>query len=73
MANYISPSPPPGSGPHRYTFFLYEQPDDFDAKKYAPPQGREMGVYDRVRFDFDTWSREVGLGDLVAGNYFWSN
>lgn len=73
VANYIGPSPPPGSAPHRYTFFLYEQPEDFDVKKYAPAAGKPMGFYGRVRFDLDAWGMDVGLGDIVAGTYFSSN
>ncbi|KAJ5665071.1 uncharacterized protein N7477_007519 [Penicillium maclennaniae] len=37
IANYIGPAPPPGSSPHRYIFFLYEEPAGFEPKKY--PRG----------------------------------
>ncbi|RMJ21365.1 protease inhibitor Tfs1, partial [Aspergillus sp. HF37] len=63
VANYMSPEPPLASGRHRYVFLLYEQPDGFEARKYAPPHGRLMGVWARVRFGFDEWAREVGLGE----------
>ncbi|PYH45904.1 YbhB/YbcL family Raf kinase inhibitor-like protein [Aspergillus saccharolyticus JOP 1030-1] len=43
VANYIGPAPPPGSSPHRYVFFLYEQPAGFEGKKYAPPRGQNLG------------------------------
>lgn len=36
VANYIGPAPPPGSSPHRYCFFLYQEPQGFDGKPYAP-------------------------------------
>lgn len=73
VANYIGPAPPPGSSPHRYTFFLYEQPDAFDGAKYAPPDGQTLGNMSRMRYDLDAWGKEIGLGSLVAMNYFNSN
>ena len=30
FAEYKGPSPPPGSGDHRYQFVLYEQPNNFE-------------------------------------------
>lgn len=73
VSNYIPPSPPPYSGAHRYLFLLYEQPEGFDGTKYAPADGAEMGIWGRVRFDFDGWASEVGLGEALGGNWFWSN
>jgi phosphatidylethanolamine-binding protein (PEBP) family uncharacterized protein len=73
VVNYIPPAPPLASGRHRYVFLLYEQPDGFEGKKYAPPHGRLMGVWARVRFGFDGWAKEVGLGEAVGGCWFWSN
>ncbi|ODM19736.1 hypothetical protein SI65_04722 [Aspergillus cristatus] len=75
IANWIGPEPPPGSGPHRYVFLLYEQPEGFEgaAGKYRPEGGKEMGIWGRVRFDLDGFEREVGLGKAVAANYFFSN
>ncbi|KAJ5619064.1 protease inhibitor (Tfs1) [Penicillium lagena] len=73
VANYIGPAPPPGSSPHRYTFFLYEQPEGFDYKKYAPADGKTLGNWSRMRYDLDAWAKEIGLGDVLAFNYFTSN
>ena len=73
VANYIGPAPPPGSGPHRYTFFLFEQPDSFDGKKYAPANGKPLGNWSRMRYDLDSWQKEAKLGDPLAVNYFLSN
>lgn len=73
IANWIGPEPPPGSGPHRYVFLLYEQPEGFEVQRYAPGAGKEMGIWGRVRFDLDGFEREVGLGEVVAVNYFLSN
>lgn len=73
VANYIGPAPPPLRGPYRYFFFLYEQPVGFDAKKYAPPGGKTLGNFDRMRYDLDAFVKEAELGPALAFNYFRSN
>ncbi|KAK2774177.1 hypothetical protein FQN52_004407 [Onygenales sp. PD_12] len=73
ITNYIGPAPPPGSAPHRYLFLLYEEPDGFEAGRYAPVGGRGVGNLKRMWFDFDRWAGELGLGGLVAGCWFLSN
>lgn len=73
VANYIGPAPPPGSAPHRYTFFLYGQPAGFDGKKYAPPGWKNLGNWSRMRYDLGAWEKEIGLGPVLASNYFRSN
>ena len=73
VANYGAPHPPPGSPPHRYCFYLYEQPASFDGKTYAPANGAEMGVWGRMRYSLDVWEKEAGLGPIIATNYFNSN
>ena len=73
VANYIGPAPPPGSGPHRYAFFLFEQPDNFDGKKYAPADGKPLGNWSRMRYDLDNWQEKASLGEPLAVNYFVSN
>ncbi|KAI0593036.1 putative protease inhibitor, partial [Biscogniauxia sp. FL1348] len=70
VANYIGPAPPPGSAPHRYIFFLYEQPADFDGKKYAPPNGENLGNLHCIRYSLDNWEKEIKLGPILAANYF---
>jgi phosphatidylethanolamine-binding protein len=73
VANYIGPAPPPFGGPHRYIFFLYEQPTEFDGKKYAPPEGKTLGNFKRMWYDLDAFEKEVKLGPALAVNYFRSN
>lgn len=73
IVDYAGPGPPPGSGPHRYAFFLYLQPDDFEVKSHAPPNGQKVGVAKRIRYDLDRFEKEAGLGKIVAMNYFKSN
>ena len=70
VANYIGPAPPPPSASHRYVFLLYEQPEDFDAKKYAPTGGKKMGNWNRMRYDLGAFVKEIKLGPVVACNYF---
>ncbi|KAH8710493.1 hypothetical protein HC256_007332 [Beauveria bassiana] len=62
--------------PHRYGFYLYEQPPGFDATRWmAPASGRqgEMGNWKRIRYGLDGWASKAGLGAIVAANYFTSN
>ncbi|KAJ4148363.1 hypothetical protein LMH87_002838 [Akanthomyces muscarius] len=73
IARYLSPNPPPGSTPHRYGFYLYEQPDGFDAARWAPDADGNMGNWTRIRFGLDEWEKEAGLGAMLAANYFTSN
>ncbi|PWY66734.1 PEBP-like protein, partial [Aspergillus heteromorphus CBS 117.55] len=70
VANYIGPAPPPGAAPHRYVFFLYEEPVGFDGKRFAPPNGKNMGSWARMRYDLDAWGQKTGLGPVIAVNYF---
>jgi len=73
VANYIAPAPPPGSGPHRYCFFLYEQPVGFEGVKYAPPGGVNLSNWHRMRYSLDAWEKKARLKPVVAVNYFTSN
>ncbi|KAJ5941327.1 hypothetical protein N7516_001495 [Penicillium verrucosum] len=73
IANYIGPAPPPMSAPHRYMFFLYEQPAGFDLTAHAPAAGKKFGNSNRIRYDLDAWAESIKLGPLVAFNYFTCN
>ncbi|GJN82013.1 protease inhibitor (Tfs1) [Purpureocillium lilacinum] len=73
VSDYIGPAPPPGSGPHRYCFFLYEQPAGFDGKAHAPADGAKMSNWSRMRFSLDDWEKKAGLGKIIAANYYTSN
>lgn len=73
IAHYLPPTPPPFSGPHRYVFLLYEQPADFDVKKYAPPAGEDFVPRNRMWYNLTTFEKEAKLGPVVAANYFCSN
>lgn len=73
VSDYIGPGPPPGSGPHRYVFMLYEQPEGFAGTKFAPAGGAKMGRWPRMRYDLDAFEKQAGLGSVLAANYFLSN
>jgi len=74
IADYVAPSPPPGSGPHRYIFLLYNQPADFDGKDLGQTDEKQkLSLYQRVRFDFGGFLRDAKLGDIVAANWFVSD
>lgn len=74
IANYIGPAPPPVSSPHRYIFFLYEQPEAFDGvNEFAPKDGKTLGVGSRMWASLNEWEKKLGLGEVVAVNYFKSN
>lgn len=74
IVRYVPPGPPPFSGPHRYVFLLYEEPADFDAKKFKPQgEGQEFPRLQRIRFDINGFVKEAGLGDVLAGGWFESN
>ncbi|KAJ5146261.1 Protease inhibitor (Tfs1) [Penicillium bovifimosum] len=73
IADYIGPGPPPVGAPHRYLFFLYEQPAGFDLTAHAPADGQKMARMSRMRYDFESWAEMVKLGPLVAFNYFTCN
>lgn len=75
IANYIGPAPPPPSGPHRYVFFLYEQPADFDVERHliVKEKGKAVGNGKRIRYDLEAFERQASLWDIVAGNFFVSN
>jgi phosphatidylethanolamine-binding protein (PEBP) family uncharacterized protein len=73
VAEYIAPAPPPGAAPHRYVFFLYEQPAGFEGKKFAPANGKPFPVTSRMFTSLDDWEKKIGLGEVLALNYFKSN
>jgi phosphatidylethanolamine-binding protein len=73
VADYVGPAPPPGSAPHRYIILLYEQPKDYNIQEQAPPDGKRLGNWMRMRFDLKEWETKNGLGRPAAMTYFLSN
>ncbi|KAI0031945.1 phosphatidylethanolamine-binding protein, partial [Vararia minispora EC-137] len=64
LAPYLSPTPPVGSDPHRYTWMLFVQPRGF--VEAATP----LIPADRISFNFTTFRKATGLGSPVAGTFF---
>jgi len=73
IVDYAPPGPPPGSAVHRYLFLLYQQPAELDPKKLAPPGGKGVGHLSRIRYDLGAFEKKIGLGPVLAANYFCSN
>jgi phosphatidylethanolamine-binding protein len=73
IVNYLGPFPPPGSGPHRYLFLLYEQPVTFDTKTFLPANEGNSSVWQRARYSLEAFEKEAKLGSIVAANYFTSH
>jgi len=73
IADYAGPGPPPGSAPHRYVFLLYNQPEALDVVELAAPGRKKMGMMPRIKYDLNAFVESVGLGPVVACNYFVSN
>ncbi|CAE6420458.1 unnamed protein product [Rhizoctonia solani] len=59
--DYMPPSPPPGSGFHRYVALLYAQPPDFDYSF--------LNTSDRFGFNITQFSKKSGLGTPIAGTF----
>ncbi|KIK63784.1 hypothetical protein GYMLUDRAFT_222130 [Collybiopsis luxurians FD-317 M1] len=66
ISEYVSPGPPPGSDPHRYTILLFKQPQNFSASASSliQPTTPVTG------FNLSSFASSVGLGDPVAGTFF---
>ena len=68
VANYVGPAPPQGPAAHRHVFILYEQPMDFDAKKYAPTGGKNLSNWHRMRYDLGSFEKKAKVGPVLAAN-----
>jgi hypothetical protein len=65
ITRYAGPAPAAGSGPHRYVVVLYAQPSTF-----KPPAAFSQPNIGVSTFDFNSYVKNSGLGDLIAGTYF---
>ena len=70
--DWVKPNPPPFSGPHRYLFLLFKQPDHLDLKALSAKFPAPMRLMSRVRWDLDAFISEFSLGEPVAVNWFTS-
>ncbi|KAK3379047.1 phosphatidylethanolamine-binding protein [Lasiosphaeria ovina] len=81
---WVRPAPPGLSGPHRYVSLLWEQPAGLTPDRIRDALGfagataapedeageNALGLMQRVRFDMEGLEKKLGLGRVVAGNYF---
>ncbi|OBZ76815.1 Splicing factor 3B subunit 6-like protein [Grifola frondosa] len=66
LTEFVMPTPPAGSDPHRYVILLFVQPSNFTT---VAPNFVNAST-PRNNFNLTTFSQEVGLGSPVAGNFF---
>merc|ERR1712192_71346 len=59
---YAGPSPPKGSGPHRYVFLVWQQQQ---AVSMESPRSRARGDISKI-------AESLGLGAPMAGNFFFA-
>jgi len=61
------------NSPHRYVYMLWQQPEGITAESIREELGfpeEGAGLLARVRWDQEAFERRLGLGRVVAGNYF---
>ena len=68
-AAYIPPTPPGGSGPHRYTFLLFEQPAMWAVPDAFFSINPPADTSARLNFSITDFVSQSGLGSPVAANY----
>jgi phosphatidylethanolamine-binding protein (PEBP) family uncharacterized protein len=72
-APWIPPKPPRISGPHRYVFLVWEQPEGVTQETVRQMMGwakENVGLGQRVRWDVEGFVRKIGLREIVAGAWF---
>ncbi|KAF9452994.1 PEBP-like protein [Macrolepiota fuliginosa MF-IS2] len=72
LVEFFSPTPPPGSDPHRYVVLVYVQPDDFNTTGPAFFNGTASTdpSFNRMNFSITDFATNTSLGAPVAGNFF---
>uniref|UniRef100_A0A131Z291 Phosphatidylethanolamine binding protein n=1 Tax=Rhipicephalus appendiculatus TaxID=34631 RepID=A0A131Z291_RHIAP len=66
LTKYAGPTPPPGSGKHRYVFLAYEQKQPV-ARNALSGFGKE-----RAKFNLPAFLEALGVNKLVAANFFYA-
>ncbi|PVI02564.1 PEBP-like protein [Periconia macrospinosa] len=74
VAEWTAPAPPKISGPHRYVFLTWEQPEGVSDKTVREllhwKEGEKVGLGKRVRWNEEDFEQRVGLKDVVASGWF---
>ncbi|KAI9056532.1 PEBP-like protein [Trametes sanguinea] len=66
ISDFLRPTPPAGSDPHRYILLLFVQPANFTT--VAPQFVNSSTPVNN--FNISLFAQEVGLGSPIAGNFF---
>ncbi|KAL1960669.1 hypothetical protein VTO42DRAFT_6499 [Malbranchea cinnamomea] len=70
LKSYLAPTPPKGTGFHRYVFVLLEGDEKDSRKLKTPPQRKHWG-YHKPRHGVRDWAGENGLR-VVGANFFFA-
>ncbi|TRX93022.1 hypothetical protein FHL15_006160 [Xylaria flabelliformis] len=72
LVSYLAPGPPKPSSAHRYIFLVFEQPKALDGAKIKSLAGlaEEVKLTGRLWWNEETFEKKLGLGDVLAGNYW---
>ncbi|KAF9160838.1 Phosphatidylethanolamine-binding protein 4 [Actinomortierella ambigua] len=66
LTSYNGPSPPAGSGPHRYVFLLYKQSPNSDAGMLSTNMSENRSMFKAAQF------ADQARLQLVGANYFFA-
>jgi phosphatidylethanolamine-binding protein (PEBP) family uncharacterized protein len=70
LKSYLPPSPPKGTGWHRYVFVLLGG-DAKDSKDVTPPKDRKHWGYGHIRHGVRDWANDQNL-EVLGVNFFYS-
>jgi phosphatidylethanolamine-binding protein (PEBP) family uncharacterized protein len=68
LTEWAGPTPPAGTGPHRYVFLLFKQHGK--TINVTESDKRELLSGSRGKFRLQKWAQTHGLQDPIAMNYF---
>ncbi|CAL1701183.1 unnamed protein product [Somion occarium] len=68
LTDFVNPTPPAGSDPHRYVILLFTQPPTFNVTASTLVNASTP----RTNFNLTAFGQAVGLGSPVAGNFFFT-
>ncbi|KAH9899719.1 phosphatidylethanolamine-binding protein [Cubamyces lactineus] len=66
ISDFLRPTPPAGSDPHRYTLLLFIQPSNFT----TAVSSFVNSTTPVNNFNISLFAQELGLGSPIAGNFF---
>ncbi len=71
---YAGPQPPKPSAAHRYVFLVWDQPEGMGSDEIKKVLGLpdQVGIPGRMRWDQQACEKKLGLGKVIAANYFFT-